>query len=87
VQHWSAEELREYTHQRLAEVGIHASPFEPNAETLLVQSAQGLPRTLNALLQRAMERAARANRRNVTAADVQAALDELPWLARAALAA
>jgi len=33
---WSAETLREYLHARLAEVGIHTSPFEPAAETLLV---------------------------------------------------
>jgi general secretion pathway protein A len=80
---WPAESFGEYLHRRLAEVGIHSSPFEPPAETLLLQSAQGLPRTLNALLQRAMEQAAMANRRAVTAADVQLALDALPWLARA----
>ena len=28
----------EYLHERLAEVGIHTSPFEAAAETLLVQS-------------------------------------------------
>lgn len=80
---WPAESFGEYLHQRLVEVGIHSSPFEPPAETLLLQSAQGLPRTLNALLQRAMEQAAMANRRAVTSADVQLALDALPWLARA----
>jgi len=80
---WPAESFCEYLHRRLAEVGIHSSPFEPPAETLLLQSAQGLPRTLNALLQRAMEQAAMANRRAVTSADVQLALDALPWLARA----
>jgi type II secretory pathway predicted ATPase ExeA len=79
---WPAEALRDYLQQRLAEVGIHVSPFEPAAETLLLQSAQGLPRTVNALLQRAMEQAALATRRTVTTADVQAALDTLPWLAR-----
>jgi type II secretory pathway predicted ATPase ExeA len=79
---WPTEGFYEYLHQRLAEVGIHSSPFEPAAETLLLQSAQGIPRTLNALLQRAMEQAALANRRVVTSADVQMALDALPWLAR-----
>jgi type II secretory pathway predicted ATPase ExeA len=79
---WSCEALREYLQQRLAEVGIHSSPFEPAAETLLVQSAQGIPRTLNHVLLRSLEQAAVANRRNVTTADVQAALDALPWLAR-----
>jgi hypothetical protein len=79
---WPAEGFAEYLHQRLAEVGIHSSPFEAAAETLLLQSAQGIPRTLNALLQRAMEQAATANRRAVTSADVQVALDALPWLTR-----
>jgi type II secretory pathway predicted ATPase ExeA len=83
LERWPAESFSAYLHQRLAEVGIHSSPFEPSAETLLLQSAQGLPRTLNALLQRAMEQAAAANRRVVTSADVQLALDALPWLARA----
>jgi type II secretory pathway predicted ATPase ExeA len=80
---WSPETLTDYLHQRLAEVGVHVSPLEAAAQTLLVQSAQGSPRTLNALLQRAMESAALAQRRTVSAADVQAALDALPWLARA----
>ena len=82
LERWPTESFRAYLHQRLAEVGIHSSPLEPPAETLLLQSAQGLPRTLNSLLQRAMERAAMANRRVVTSADVQLALDALPWLAR-----
>jgi len=83
LERWPAESFSEYLHRRLAEVGVHSSPFEPAAETLLLQSAQGIPRTLNALLQRAMEQAALANRRLVTSADVQVALDALPWLERA----
>ena len=83
LERWPPESFSDYLHKRLAEVGLHSSPFEPAAETLLLQSAQGLPRTLNALLQRAMEQAAVANRRVVTSADVQLALDALPWLARA----
>ena len=79
---WPAETLKEYFHHRLHEVGIHSSPFEPAAETLLLQSAQGSPRTVNALLLRSMEQAATAERRNVTAADLHAALDTLPWLSR-----
>jgi hypothetical protein len=82
LERWPAESFNDYLHRRLAEVGIHSSPFEPAAEALLLQSAQGIPRTLNALLQRAMEQAALANRRVVTSADVQVALDALPWLGR-----
>ncbi|MGH9594876.1 MAG: hypothetical protein ACRD5L_17425, partial [Bryobacteraceae bacterium] len=68
---------------RLAEVGIHASPLEASAQQLLLQSAQGSPRTLNGLLQRAFEQAAAAQRRPIGPADIQSALDTLPWLARA----
>jgi hypothetical protein len=82
LERWSAETLGEYLHERLREVGIHNSPFDAPAETLLIQAAQGSPRTLNSLLQRSMERAAADQRRNVTGADVQGALDSLPWLAR-----
>lgn len=79
---WSKESLATYLQARLAEVGIHASPFEAPAEELLLQSAQGSPRLLNGLLQRSMELAATAQRRQVTRADVQSSLDTLPWVAR-----
>jgi len=79
---WPHETLKQYLQQRLMEVGIHASPLEAPAEELLVQSAQGSPRIANHLLQRALEQAAMANRRQVTPADVQQALDQLPWLSR-----
>ena len=52
------------------------------SEALLLQSAQGAPRTLNALLQRSLEAAASAQRRQVTRADVAVALDTVPWIAR-----
>lgn len=79
---WSKESLTTYLQARLAEVGIHASPFEAPGEELLLQSAQGSPRLLNGLLQRSMELAATAQRRQVTRADVQSSLDTLPWVAR-----
>ena len=79
---WSKESLASYLQARLAEVGVHASPFEAPAEELLLQSAQGSPRLLNGLLQRSMELAATAQRRQVTRADVQSSLDTLPWVAR-----
>lgn len=79
---WSKESLATYLQARLAEVNVHASPFEAPAEELLLQSAQGSPRLLNGLLQRSLELAATAQRRQVTRADVQRALDTLPWIAR-----
>jgi type II secretory pathway predicted ATPase ExeA len=79
---WPKEALEAYLRGRLAEVGIHASPFEPAAEELLLQSAQGTPRWINKLLQRSLESAALADRRQIAPADVQAALDTLPWIVR-----
>lgn len=79
---WTREAMASYLEGRLAEVGIHASPFESPAEELLLQSAQGSARLLNGLLQRSLELAASAQRREVTRNDVQAALDTLPWIAR-----
>ena len=81
---WPLAAMRDYLQRRLNEVGLHTSPLEPAGEELLLQSAGGLPRTLNWLLQRALETAAAANRRSVNIADVQAALDTLPWVARVA---
>jgi type II secretory pathway predicted ATPase ExeA len=79
---WAPASLSQYLLERLAEVGIHASPLEPPAQELLLQSAAGIPRTLNLLLQRAFEVAAFAQRSQLTRADVQSALDTLPWIAR-----
>jgi len=79
---WPKEAMASYLEGRLAEVGIHASPFDAPAEELLLQSAQGSARLLNGLLQRSLELAATAQRREVTRNDVQAALDTLPWIAR-----
>ncbi len=82
LERWDLESLRRYLLERLAEVGVHASPLEAAAEELLLQSAHGSPRAVNTLLQRALESAAAAQRRSVSAADVQSALDTLPWVAR-----
>lgn len=79
---WPLEALESYLRERLAEVGIHASPLEPPAQSLLLQSAHGRPRTLNALLQRSMEQAAFDKRPKIQPADVQAAMDAMPWVAR-----
>jgi general secretion pathway protein A len=79
---WPLEALRDYLQKRLEEVGIHASPFDPAAEELLLQSAAGLPRQLNILLQRSLENAAQAQRRKISPEDIHAALDLLPWIGR-----
>jgi type II secretory pathway predicted ATPase ExeA len=79
---WSREELQGYVQARLEEAGIHAAPFEEPALHLLLQAAQGLPRLVNHLAQRALEQAAGQNSRTITAAHVQSALHLMPWLAR-----
>ncbi len=79
---WNPKNLGEYLQARLAEAGIHASPLEPAAETLLLQGAQGVPRTLNALLLGCFERAAIAGSRAITPEHVRLALDAMPWLTR-----
>jgi type II secretory pathway predicted ATPase ExeA len=81
---WSEADLRGYLEARLAHAGIHANPFEPAAVQLVLQAANGLPRLLNHLAQRALEAAARQNARTITAAHVQQALDLLPWVAQLA---
>lgn len=82
LKRWPLDALETYLRERLAEVGIHAPPMEAPAQTLLLQSSRGRPRTLNALLQRAMEQAAREKRRLVLSSDIQLALDTMPWIER-----
>jgi type II secretory pathway predicted ATPase ExeA len=79
---WSAQQVEGYVQARLAEVGIHANPFEPPALHLLIQAANGLPRAVNHLAQRAMETAAAENSRTVTTAHLHRALELLPWVAK-----
>jgi len=54
----------------------------PGPITLPIQSANGLPRQLNHLAQRALEEAATQDSRSVTPAHVHSALDLMPWVAR-----
>jgi general secretion pathway protein A len=84
LQPWSGPDLSGYLQARLEQAGIHANPFEPAASALLFQAANGLPRLLNHLAQRALEEAALQNSRAITAAHVQQALELLPWVAQLA---
>jgi type II secretory pathway predicted ATPase ExeA len=79
---WSPEQVQGYIQARLEEVGIHANPFEPAAHQLLIQAANGLPRAVNHLAQRAIETAAAENSRTVTTAHLHRALELLPWVAK-----
>lgn len=84
LQPWSGPDLSRYLQARLEQAGIHANPFEAAASQLLLQAANGLPRLLNHLAQRALEEAALQNSRVITAAHVQRALELLPWVAQLA---
>ena len=82
LQPWSPTDARAYLQARLEQAGIHSSPFEESTIELLVQSANGLPRQLNHLAQRALEEAAILDSRTVTPNHVHSALDLMPWVAR-----
>jgi type II secretory pathway predicted ATPase ExeA len=84
LQPWTAEQLSGYVQARLQEVGIHANPFDAAALQLLLQAANGSPRLLNHLAQRALEEAAAHNSRAITAVQVQRALELLPWVGQLA---
>ena len=82
LQPWSPTDATAYLQARLEQAGIHSSPFEEPTLQLLIQSANGLPRQLNHLAQRALEEAATQDSRSVTPAHVHSALDLMPWVAR-----
>jgi len=79
---WSAPDVHAYIQCRLAEAGIHSNPFEEAALHLLIQAANGLPRVVNHLAQRALETAAAQNSRLITTAHLQRAIELLPWIAK-----
>jgi len=84
LQPWTTEELTGYVQARLEQAGVHANPFDAAALNLLVQAANGLPRLLNHLAQRALEEAVAQNSRAITTAHVQRALELLPWVTQLA---
>ena len=85
VQPWPAKALEDYIEVKLADCGIHDGILEPQATSLLIQSAKGTPRTLVAVLQKAMEHATLDQRRKITLADMQAGVNAVPWAAHGQL--
>lgn len=79
---WSVDQIRGYIECRLEEAGIHSNPFEEAALNLLIQAANGLPRAVNHLAQRAVEAAAAQNSRLVSTDHIQRAIELLPWIAK-----
>ncbi len=82
VQPWSPPEAQDYIQARLEEVDIHSNPFQEAALQLLIQAANGLPRAINHLAQRAMETAAGQNSQSVSTDHIHRALELLPWIAK-----
>lgn len=82
LQPWLPPEAHRYIQTRLEEVGIHSNPFEEAALELLIQAANGLPRSINHLAQRALESAAAQNSSTVSADHLHRALELLPWIAK-----
>jgi len=82
IQPWSLQDAQSYMIFRLREVGIPEDVFDPQAEELILQTAAGIPRTINNLAQRAFEHAAREHSRQILSDHVQHALKQIPWMGR-----
>lgn len=75
---------REYILARLRACAMHGELFEAPALELLIAAGDGLPRAINHLARAAMQEAAEAGSSIVRSAQVQRALDRLPWIASCA---
>lgn len=76
------QQAHSYVQARLEEAGIHSNPFEDAALQLLIQAANGVPRSINHLAQRAMETAAEQDSSTVKADHIHRAIELLPWIAK-----
>jgi type II secretory pathway predicted ATPase ExeA len=70
-----------YLQARWESVGVRANPMEEAAQELIINAGEGIPRQINHLAQRAMEAAAREKSAAITSLHVQAALNQMPWIA------
>lgn len=77
---WRAEEVSQYLQAALAAVGIERPVFESAAEELLAGASDGLARSLCLLARTAWIEASRAGRQSITCEDVQAAIDQIPYV-------
>jgi type II secretory pathway predicted ATPase ExeA len=79
---WTAEEIQTYLKKALEAVGINRSRvFEPAAVDLLVRATAGVPRSVCLLARAAWLEAARADAKEITAATMQQAMEQVPGLA------
>lgn len=77
---WQRQEITDYVQAALAAVGIQREAIEPAAEELLAGASNGLPRSLALLARTAWIEASRADRQTITSDDVQAAIDQTPFI-------
>jgi type II secretory pathway predicted ATPase ExeA len=79
---WTAEEIQTYLKKALEAVGINRSRvFEPAAVDLLVRATAGVPRSVCLLARAGWLEAARADAKEITAATMQQAMEQVPGLA------
>lgn len=76
---WQPEEIRSYLQSGFSAVGIQREVIEPAAEELLATASDGLPRSLALLARTAWIEASRNGHQSITAEDVQAAIDQIPF--------
>lgn len=79
---WTAEEIQTYLKKALEAVGINRSRvFDAAAVDLLVRATAGVPRSVCLLARAAWLEAARADAKDITAATMQQAMEQIPGLA------
>ena len=79
---WTAEEIQTYLKKALEAVGINRSRvFESAAVDLLIRATAGVPRSVCLLARAAWLEAARADAKEITAATMQQAMEQVPGLA------
>ena len=79
---FSREETEAYVNFRWQQVGVHSSPFDEQALTLLYQAADGIPRAINQIGSLVTAAAASEAQQHITTDHVHEAIKKLPWLAR-----
>jgi MSHA biogenesis protein MshM len=78
---WTAEEIQTYLKKALEAVGINrARVFEAAAVDLLIRATAGVPRSVCLLARAAWLEAARADAKEITAATMQQAMEQVPGL-------
>ena len=78
LQPWTTSQCAQYLHTALGAVGLSGAALEPAASELLARASAGLPRSLCLLARAAWINAAMEKGQRITAAHVNAALQQVP---------